>query len=174
MIELSVIRDLIAIFGVIAGFSYYVLTVKNANLTRKQALAREITQFLSDRDNVREFMELLLMEWDDFDDYVRKFDSTVNIDNYTKRSILWNQFNRMGYEVYQGNIDIETVYNLLAYPSIRWFWNKFKPIILEDRKRYGSPDYMKWMEYLIDELAKERIRQGLPLEVNDSDGYYTN
>jgi len=32
MIELSVIRDLVAIFGVIAGFSYYVLTVRN---TRK-------------------------------------------------------------------------------------------------------------------------------------------
>jgi hypothetical protein len=31
MVELSVIRDLLAIFGVIAGFSYYVLTVRNAN-----------------------------------------------------------------------------------------------------------------------------------------------
>jgi sensor domain CHASE-containing protein len=39
MIELSVIRDLVAIFGVIAGFSYYVLTVranqKNQELTLK-------------------------------------------------------------------------------------------------------------------------------------------
>jgi len=28
MIEISVIRDFVAIFGVIAGFSYYVLTVR--------------------------------------------------------------------------------------------------------------------------------------------------
>ena len=28
MIELDVIRDLVAIFGVIAGFSYYVMTVR--------------------------------------------------------------------------------------------------------------------------------------------------
>ena len=38
MIELSVIRDLVAIFGVIAGFSYYVLTVRNAQRTRDLTL----------------------------------------------------------------------------------------------------------------------------------------
>jgi hypothetical protein len=30
LVELSTIRDLVAIFGVVAGFSYYVLTVRNA------------------------------------------------------------------------------------------------------------------------------------------------
>lgn len=28
LMEISVIRDIVAIFGVIAGFSYYVLTVR--------------------------------------------------------------------------------------------------------------------------------------------------
>ena len=35
MIELSTIRDLVAIFGVVAGFSYYVLTVRNARARRR-------------------------------------------------------------------------------------------------------------------------------------------
>lgn len=34
MVELSTIRDLVTIFGVIAGFTYYVLTVRNANRAR--------------------------------------------------------------------------------------------------------------------------------------------
>ena len=38
MIELSVIRDLVAIFGVLAGFSYYVMTV------RSQQKNQEISQ----------------------------------------------------------------------------------------------------------------------------------
>ena len=42
MIELSIIRDLVAIFGVIAGFSYYVLTVR-AN-QRNQELALKAQQ----------------------------------------------------------------------------------------------------------------------------------
>jgi len=38
-----VIRDLVAIFGVIAGFSYYVLTVRNANKARwKDVLLQRI------------------------------------------------------------------------------------------------------------------------------------
>jgi hypothetical protein len=32
---LQVVRDFVAIFGVIAGFSYYVLTVRNASKARK-------------------------------------------------------------------------------------------------------------------------------------------
>ncbi len=35
MIELSVARDLVAIFGVIGGFSYYVMTVRNARKALK-------------------------------------------------------------------------------------------------------------------------------------------
>jgi len=31
---LQVVRDLVAIFGVIAGFSYYVMTVRNVNKAR--------------------------------------------------------------------------------------------------------------------------------------------
>jgi hypothetical protein len=38
MIELSVVRDLVAIFGVIAGFSYYVLTVRNAQRNQQHQL----------------------------------------------------------------------------------------------------------------------------------------
>jgi len=35
MVELSVIRDLVAIFGVIAGFAFYVWTVRNSEKIRK-------------------------------------------------------------------------------------------------------------------------------------------
>ena len=42
---LQVVRDLVAIFGVIAGFVYYVLTVGNAQKTRRTQL---FTQIYSD------------------------------------------------------------------------------------------------------------------------------
>ena len=37
MVELSIIRDCIAIFGVLAGFSYYVLTVRANQKNQKMA-----------------------------------------------------------------------------------------------------------------------------------------
>ena len=174
MIELSVVRDLVTIFGVIAGFSYYVLTVRNANKARQQTISRELVKELSSVENQRIFMELLLMDWIDFDDSLKKYDSTVNIDNYSKRASIWASYNSMGYELYKGNIDIETIYHLTGYQVLWFLWNKFKPIILGYRKRYGNPDHMKWLEYLVDELAKERMRQRLPADIIDSDGYITN
>ena len=44
MIEISMVRDLVAIFGVIAGFSYYVLVVRNAQRTREMSLEAQKTQ----------------------------------------------------------------------------------------------------------------------------------
>jgi hypothetical protein len=171
MIELSVIRDLVAIFGVIAGFSYYVLTVRNANKSRKQAVLRELAQELSNYEGHRNYIELLQMEWEDYDDYISKYDSVVNLDNYVKRATQWTLYNRIGYEVYQGNIDIETVYNLLGYQGLWFFWHKFKHIIYRDRERYGNPDNFQWFEYLFNEMMNERKRRGLPVDVIDYDGY---
>ena len=54
----SMIRDLVAIFGVIAGFTYYVLTVKNTRKnqqlqleTRQAQLFMQIFQEFSSVDN---------------------------------------------------------------------------------------------------------------------------
>jgi hypothetical protein len=38
LVELSTIRDLVAIFGVVAGFSYYVLTVRNAKKSQDERI----------------------------------------------------------------------------------------------------------------------------------------
>ena len=50
MIELSVIRDLVAIFGVIAGLTYYMTTVRNQNRTRRAQLYMQIFNRLSSLD----------------------------------------------------------------------------------------------------------------------------
>jgi len=174
MIELSAIRDLVAIFGVIAGFSYYVMTVRNANRARKQSVASELSRELSSQEVVHAFLDLLEMEWEDFDDYESKYDSTVNRDNYVKRTVILNMYNRMGYELHRGNIDVETIHHILGYQGTWLLWNKFKPIVPEYRKRYNIPNHLRWFEYLVNEMAKERVRQGLSTDPLDPDGYIPN
>jgi len=173
-VSLSMVRDVVAIFGVIAGFSYYVLTVRNANRVRKQAIVRQIAQDLTSVESIHRFAELLEMEWEDFDDFLRKYDSTVNKDNYAKRATMFGWFDRLGFDLYQGNLDADTLLNIVDYQAIWLLWNKFKPIFLEQRKRYANPISFRWFEYLVDELGKERVRQGLPAEYIDADGYITN
>lgn len=98
MIELSMIRDLVAIFGVLAGFSYYVLTVranqKNQELALKsqqqQLETRQAQLFMPLYSNVhdREFLKtiipiLLEWEWTDYDDFHSKY-GTQNIEEYSR------------------------------------------------------------------------------------------
>ena len=75
--------------GLLIGIIYYMSTLRNAQLTRKTQAAR----LLSERTQISEFAENIFdlweMEWEDFDDYLRKYDSTVNRDNYLKRAQIF-------------------------------------------------------------------------------------
>ena len=80
MMEISIIRDLIACFGVIAGFSYYVLTVratrKNQQMqleARKAQLYNQIYSWFTKTETLVEYMEMLNWEWTDYGDFERKF-----------------------------------------------------------------------------------------------------
>jgi hypothetical protein len=60
MIEISIIRDIIACFGVLAGFSYYVLSVRNQYKTRQAQLFNSVGKDLSDYNSWLVSRELIL------------------------------------------------------------------------------------------------------------------
>jgi hypothetical protein len=161
MIELSTIRDLVAIFGVLAGLSYYILTVRNATKSRKTQLVMMLRNQIQSRDSSVENMRVMDMEWDSFEDFRAKYDSTINVENYSARTALWGSYDSVGYMLYQRLIDAETVYNMLGSHQTLLVWNKFKGIIHEQRKFYNNPHWYRWMEYLASQVSKERVRQDL-------------
>jgi hypothetical protein len=169
---LQVVRDLVAIFGVLAGFTYYVITVRNANKVRKTQLALQLSDKLRDLEATKIDIELYEMEWIDFDDFLRKYDSTVNPDNFAKRNLIWSLFQELGYMLYQNLVDRETVYNLLQGPRSILHWTKFESIIMAQRERYNDPHWYRWFEYLATEISNERASQGLS-DIVDADGVTT-
>jgi len=172
MIDLSVIRDFVAIFGVIAGFTYYVLTVRNANIARKTQTVMNLSLNMFNSASNRMNIELLSMDWEDFEDFRNKYDSTVNPDKFSRRWQVWNMYESMGYMLHQGIVDIETVYSLMGGFNVIHFWEKFEPIIVEQRKFYNEPYWFRWMEYLAHETTKYREKEGLP-EIRRKDVYAT-
>jgi hypothetical protein len=161
MNELSVFRDIVAILGIIGGLSYYIMTTQNANKARKTQAVKELNLNMYKAETNRWGMELLAMDWEDFDDFRKKYSVSVNPDNFSKRWQIWHMYNNMGYMLYQGIIDIETIYNMIGPVSILEFWQKFKPIIIEQRKLYDEPYWFRWMEYLANEILKYRVNLGL-------------
>ena len=173
MIELSAIRDLVAIFGVIAGFTYYIISVRNAGISRKTQVVLDLRNFIYNLETNRKFIELLSMTWEDFEDFQRKYDSTVNPDNFAKRRMVLIRFEGMGYMLRQGLVDIDTIYNLIGSFAILQLWQKYEPIIKEQRKFYNEPHWYRWWEYLASEISKKRVELGFPENITDPDVYTT-
>ena len=174
MVDLGVIRDLVAIFGVIAGFSYYVLTVRSNQRnqrqqleTRQAQLFMQLYQDLLSENNMRSLLDLLNMEWEDYDDFERKLGSDYNPDSFVKRTSIWFRMNGIGSLLRDGLMDPEKVFDLLG-TWIIWLWMKWEPIIKEHRVRYYQPEMYADFEYLAGEMRKVRLARGITVELPDT------
>lgn len=175
MIELSTlqaVREVVTIVGVLAGLTYYVLTVRNATKARKTQTLMQIRDHQLNKEWMSDYIELLESEWTDYDDFLRKYDSSVNREHYTKRYRLWTFLDGIGYHLHEGLIDRDSVYHLLQGLGANMQWRKWKPVIEEQRRRYDNPDWWIWFEYLADEVTKMRMERGQPPETMDVDGFF--
>jgi hypothetical protein len=173
MIEISVIRDLVAIFGVIAGFSYYVLTVRNQQ--KSQRLAEETRQLQiitelagrADVEGSKIFIELLNMEWTDYNDFEMKYGSDNNPDNYAKRTAFSGQIRAMGLMLRRGLVDRDLLFETMGWlPYL--YWMKFKENWAESEKRYGTPQTGETEEWLAKECIKWYEEKGVRLQVPET------
>lgn len=164
------IRDLVAIFGVIAGFSYYVLIVRNAQKSQKTSEKTQQLQFLMQTTSLvgydvnKIMIELLNMEWNDYDEFERKYGSDINQDNYAKRNMVFQAFNTLGYALKNGLIDR----NLLLENngnSTMVMWAKFTDVIHEQRRRYNQPLSYVNFEYFAGEAYKWYKEKGYDIQV---------
>ena len=164
MVDLSLVRDLVTIFGVIAGFSYYVLTVrdnkKNQELALKaqeQALetrqAQLFMQFMNPAmsgEKPQYYAEIMDWEWSDYDEFQRIRSDPKNMKGFSEISIYLES---IGSYVRLGFIPIR----LVAVTMSMWvtgFWNKFGSMIVERRVRENKPRWLSETEHLYNELTK--------------------
>ena len=87
MIELSTIRDLVAIFGVVAGFSYYVLTVRNA---QKGKLTEQMNIRLQYHDltYMDAWSYVVSLPWTNYEEWREHFDPIEKQSNFANTSTL--------------------------------------------------------------------------------------
>jgi hypothetical protein len=174
MIDIHTIIDVIPTISITVGVIYYIMVLRNQEKARSTQLATHVSNKLQDIERSKIGIELLEMKWNDFEEFYNKYDSTINIDNYAKRTLIFGIYNEFGVLLKKNLIDIKTVYDLMGVQRPMLMWNKFEPIINEQRKSYNDPDYYHWFEYLIQELKKERVRRGHKENIIDADKYTTS
>jgi hypothetical protein len=165
MIEISMIRDLVAIFGVIAGFTYYVLTVQNTRKnqqhqleTRQAQLLMQIYGTLYTEDTWKNYLESFYeTKFSDFQDFQEKY-GRDNPDFYSKILSVWWSYNTVGGLLRQGLLNGENVSELMG-TMIERQWEKWGDIIRELRVDLGSPTTFIEFEYLYNQMKKIRTSE---------------
>jgi hypothetical protein len=99
------------------------------------------------------------MEWKDYDDYERKYGSDDHSDMYSKRISTLYEFNGVGFLLKEGLIDMDTAYSLADTLGLE-LWQKFAPIVREQRVRYNVPEFYADLEFLAAEIAKRLDERG--------------
>lgn len=146
MVELSVIRDIVAIIAGIVGLTYYVMTVRHQNSSRKAQLFMEMYRDFKRPDVQKAFHDIVnVWEWDSFEDYIEKYGSNWAENN--KYMLVYSIYEGLGVLIYRELIDVKMIDELMRSYVTR-FWEKIGPIMVEVRTRYDRPLAAEWTEYL--------------------------
>jgi hypothetical protein len=168
----SMIRDIVAIFGVIAGFTYYVMTVRINQRAMRINLTNNLIQQIGTDEFIKKLTELLYMEWDDYDDFERKYGSDVDLDNYVKRIHVWTRFDSLGQLLMKGQADKEILYHSqVVYNSIH-LWHKYQDVLEVNRKLYSGADAWTGLEYLANEMYKIKQEKDPAWNIGSTDPRY--
>jgi hypothetical protein len=154
LIEISLIRDLVTIFGVIAGFTYYALTVRHQNQSRGAQLFLEMYRDFKAVEVQDAFNDIIFnWEWDSYEDFLEKYGRIKNWEEWRKYILIYTIYEGLGVLIYRNIIDVTMIEQLMRSYVVR-FWEKMRPIIYETRERYGLSLMAEWTEYLYEELMK--------------------
>jgi len=167
-VSLSMVRDLVAIFGVVAGFSYYVLTVRNAQNNQKLTLRNQEISLRNQEETLRTraatiyhqmMAPIISTEWGikrvrllsntPFSNHEEWLELYRSNPEYAEAwSWVINIYEMIGAYLRSGLVIIE----FFILHNIFWhlrFWRQAKPIIHKQRERLGL-GYFRNMEYLFE------------------------
>ena len=151
-----------AIFGVIAGFTYYEIVVRNSQRNQKHQLETRQAQLfmnLYETWSTPEFRKRSnwvnhVIEYEDSEDFHSKYGRTGDQDSFADWASVDAYYEGIGVLVRRGLIDIDLVDDLL-HTSIIGTWEKMGPEFLESRALgTGSPTLFSDFEFLYNEIMK--------------------
>ena len=160
MVDLSLLQSVSYIAGALGVFIaavFYVLNLRETTKNRRISYTNTVIQQFLTEEGQRRNIDCYSMQWTDFEDFKKKYDSRVNPENYAKRMSLWLLYDSIGYLYKSGLIDLDTVSNV-GGRIIVWDWLKFKPIIEEYRKTDLGPHGFSNFEYLAEAVLRRQER----------------
>jgi len=169
MVEYTTLFGLTQTLAIIIGVFIAVMELRHMRQARETELETRKAQLFMQQYQINAsvwFMkrdtDLRRWEWEDYEDFSDKYLENKN----SEVGATWLSFmmwaDGFGYLLKENLVDAEMVYQLGqgGIGPIRQ-WTRFEPIIEEIRERGNNHDFLRWFEYLVEEMKKMRAQKGL-------------
>ena len=156
MVDLAEIQAayyMVAATGVLVAAVFYVVNLRETSKNRQATTSNNIQQLFLTEEWQQRFLEVMSMQWTDFNDFKKKYDSTVNPQSSVKRNSILVQYDNLGRQYRSGIISLNAFGSVSAYALVLT-WLKFKPIIEGYRGVEYPKDGFSDFEYIADAFVK--------------------
>ena len=177
MVEITyqMVLNTVQTVSLVVGIIYYISIMRNQQRTRELALKAQehatetrqtqifmrLYEQLNNADTYTTWAELANMEIDK-EEYLQKYDSSVNPAHFGRRAHLWFTFNTIGELLIMGIVKPDLIHRLTIPPMVITMWERWEHIIRETRVRENSPDIWNGFEHLYNEMIRFRTERDYP------------
>lgn len=158
MVDIQSVSVVIAGTSVVLYLINLYLLGQRDQINRKINLTNTYIEKLQSPEGLNTVIELIYLEWKDFEDFQLKYDTSVNPEHASRRLSMWLIMDNLGYLMKSGLIDSEMVYKIGAWTTV-WIWMKYKPIIEVYRKTELGRDFAEDFEWLAHEMYKMKTKR---------------
>ncbi len=170
MVDLQTIGVLVTGVSVTIAAIYYMFTLRISQRNMKNTLETRQTQLFIDiwkAFSSKEFQKdkeqmLYIWQFSDANDFFKEYGPDVDPDEHAKFDMFSAYVEGIGVLVRRGMISPDLVYDLM-YGSFIGFWEKFSPIFVGLRERYGAPYLFSDVEGLYEDMRRIRDKRGNPV-----------
>jgi len=146
--------------SIVIGIFYYLFNMRNAQRTQNiQHETRQLQLYLNmaqawGKEWLDSYIDVIYnQEWDDFDDFMRKYGPISNPEAYRHCMTLGNWGQEAGILFEQQAMDPEIMWRHDG-ENITRIWEKLEPLVMEFRKRQNHPMFWESFENYYNELKK--------------------
>jgi hypothetical protein len=157
LVDLSEIQAayyMVAATGVLVAAVFYVMNLRETTRNRRTSFANNLQINIQDQKWQQLYMEVMNMQWRDFDDFKKRYDSSVDVESYSKRHSVLMGYDILGWQFRKGLVDVDSFTDVWIL-GIVLCWHKFKPIIEGYRGWQYPKGAYRDFEYLAKVLEKK-------------------
>jgi len=171
MVLLQQVSYIAGALGVCVAAAYYVITLQvqqknsKANLETRQAqFMNQIAEDISSLESMRSWVDASNIEWTDWEDFDKKWDSSMNPENASRRWSIMSKFDNLGWLLEKRMLDPDWCYSQF-HVMMTPLWMKYEPYVMHMRTRYNSPTILIGFEYLGRTFAEIEKNKGIKADL---------